>query len=258
MKLNFFKSQTFSHNNLTRRAFSSSYNNNILLTSKTLLESTKEDLNTSSVILKDLSKIDKESLYSQLNDDIKKKTFWINIYNTLIKTALRDTKMRSLYPNWEFFKTPILNIADLNLSFDDIEHKILRKSKFILSLGYITNPFPKKWETQLRVNQLDYRIHFALNCGAKSCPLIQSYDEDELNTQLEKSTKSFLFNDSYFDGNRNTLEISKIFYWFYADFGGKPGILNLHKKYGIIPHDKNDIKIVYKQYNWDIESNNYK
>ena len=42
---------------------------------------------------------------------------------------------------------------------------------------------------------LDPRIHFALNCGAKSCPPIRVYSTPNLDSQLNRASASFLCAD---------------------------------------------------------------
>ena len=65
----------------------------------------------------------------------------------------------------------------LVLSLDEIEHGILRcdrphpaTGKRLLAQGR-TDLDP----TVLSVGQFDCRIHFALNCGARSCPAVRFY-----------------------------------------------------------------------------------
>lgn len=136
-----------------------------------------------------------------------------------------------------------------------IEHGILRRSKIKLSLGYLNKPFPKEIEKKLRVEELDYRIHFALNCGAKSCPAIASYNATQIDDQLELSTHSYLSQEV--EIKNNEVWIPKLFLWFKNDFGRKKGTYKILNKYKLIePNSKP--KIHYKEYNWDIYLNHYK
>ena len=43
--------------------------------------------------------------------------------------------------------------------------------------------------------ELDPRIHFALNCGATSCPPIRVYSSSNLDSQLDRAAASFLCAD---------------------------------------------------------------
>jgi hypothetical protein len=125
-----------------------------------------------------------------------------------------------------------------------------------LGKGYITQWFPGKLEKQWRLKEVDYRIHFALNCGAKSCPPIAFYQSDKLDQQLDEATIGFLKSTSKYDSERQTITLSKILSWFSGDFGGKKGQIELLKSHGIIPSDKNP-KIVYDSYDWTVDLKQY-
>ena len=105
------------------------------------------------------------------------------------------------------------------------------------------------------VDRLDWRIHFALNCGAQSCPPIAFYKVDQLDAQLDLATSSFLQSETSIDHDRKTIHLSKLFRWFAADFGGKSGIRK-------ILADRLDTTIsgyqlIYKPYNWDEQLGNF-
>ncbi|MBS1659188.1 MAG: DUF547 domain-containing protein, partial [Bacteroidetes bacterium] len=132
----------------------------------------------------------------------------------------------------------------------DMEHGMLRHSKVWWSMGHLQKISVRKFEKQFRV-PLDYRIHFALNCGANSCPSIRFYEADRLNEQLETATKSFLSQDVQYDSLSHSVTISKISDWYSGDFGGKKGILRILYECGLIPPNKN-MSIRYRQYDWSV------
>ena len=70
------------------------------------------------------------------------------------------------------------------------------------------------------------------------------------------ATRSFLRNEARFEKDENKVYISKIFYWYKGDFGGKSGTLKILKKYKKVPEDANP-KIVYNDYNWDLLLDHY-
>merc|ERR1719184_519606 len=63
-------------------------------------------------------------------------------------------------------------------------------------IGHPATGKPEFEETDPRckvsLTKLDPRLHFALNCGARSCPPIRIYTEERINSQLEMATESFL------------------------------------------------------------------
>ena len=150
-----------------------------------------------------------------------------------------------------------ITIAGNFFSLDEIEHDILRHSKIKWSLGYLNKIFPSKKAKSLRVQQLDYRIHFALNCGAKSCPPIAFYTTASLPTQLDVATRSYLTGEASYNEEKNTLQLPAIMGWFRRDFKGKKNMLLMVKKYNIVPEEKNP-SISFKKYDWNLYLNNYK
>ncbi|MEB3186225.1 MAG: DUF547 domain-containing protein [bacterium] len=67
----------------------------------------------------------------------------------------------------------------------------------------------------------DPRIHFALNCGAVSCPPIREYEAEHLDAQLAIATRSYLADPAgcRFDAETRTLHLSRLFRWYRRDFG---------------------------------------
>ncbi|MEX1188010.1 MAG: DUF547 domain-containing protein [Bacteroidia bacterium] len=194
-----------------------------------------------------------ELLSDQLKTDDSKKAFWLNVYNAFIQDILTNSP-----DNYEdrgaFFSKNRINIAGYTMSFDFIEHGILRHSKNKLSLGYFNKLFPSKLEKSLRVDSLDFRIHFALNCGASSCPPIAYYTRENLDAELEMAEAAFIVSRSRVEGN--TVYVSKIFSWFRADFGGKSGIEQLLIKHKVIPNDS--FKLEFDDYDWNLELKKYR
>ena len=148
-------------------------------------------------------------------------------------------------------------VAGKIFSLDKIEHGILRRSKIKWSLGYFSKLFPKKTEKNLRVDKLDYRIHFALNCGAKSCPPIAFYNPENINTQLDAAATAYLTAEAEYDAATNVLKLPAILSWFRRDFGGKQKMIELLKSKQLLNADVNP-KIKFKKYDWTLYLNNYK
>jgi len=120
------------------------------------------------------------------------------------------------------------------ITLDDIEHNILR-------------PRFK-----------DPRVHFAINCAAKSCPPLRSepYYGGELDQQLEEMASAFINDPSKNRLEGNTLYVSKIFDWFEEDFNGD--ILGFFLKYAKgslkeqLEVNKEKIKVKYLDYDWSL------
>ena len=204
---------------------------------------------------KKLAEVPYDSLQTMLPTDDKKKAFWINLYNGFTQAKLKKDpakyKSRSA-----FFTARDISVARKTFSLDDIEHDILRRSGIKWNLGYLKKLFPGKTEKELRVNYLDNRIHFALNCGAKSCPPIAFYGAEKINAQLDLAAHSYLSSEAIYNAGKNTLILPAIMGWFRRDFKGKKNMLLLIKKYGIVPEAAHP-KISFAKYDWSLSLNNY-
>ena len=203
-----------------------------------------------------IAKADEPELLRQLKNDDYKKAFFINLYNGFTNYALKKNpdKYKS---RGEFFKSKQFVVAGNTLSLDDIEHGFLRKSSIKLSMGKLKKPFPSKLEKKYQVDKLDYRIHFSLNCGAKSCPPIFFYDPATIDEQLNKATKSYLTGDASYDKEKNVLAVPILMSWFRGDFGDKKGILKICTDLNIIPKNANP-KLEYNDYDWTLYLENFK
>ncbi len=211
---------------------------------------------SSDAFIKILAGADKKILQEELSNDTKKKAFWLNIYNAFVQKLLTENSEKYKNRN-SFFSLKQIVIAGKQLSLDDIEHGILRRSKIKWGLGYLNKFIPPDFEKKFRVAKLDNRIHFALNCGAKSCPPIAYYDPEKIDKQLELATRNYLKSETEYDKASGSIFLPKIMSWFRVDFGGKKGIKTMLKKYQIIDSDK-DVKISFKKYDWTLFLNNYK
>ncbi len=115
-----------------------------------------------------------------------------------------------------------------------------------IQIRVFTSIFPGKIIKQLSVSKIDYRIHFALNCGAKSCPPIAFYEYDFLDKQLETAALSFLSTETEIDSIKKEVKVTKIIQWFKADFGGTKGIKSILSKY--LHKDFSEYSVQFKNY----------
>ncbi len=197
-----------------------------------------------------LKSIIPDALAATLPTDPERMVFWINVYNSLILLLLRENP--SLYDERKaFFTHPRFTIAGQALSFDDIEHGILRRSKIKLSLGYVNKPLVSEFEKMMRVQQVDWRLHFALNCGADSCPPIEIYRLETLEEQLTQRAGHFLRDTSTYDAADNRVTVTSLMNYFRGDFGGISGIRKILKSFHITPEGSNPA-IRFDQYNWTL------
>jgi hypothetical protein len=203
-----------------------------------------------------LKHLDERILNNQLQNDHQKLAFWLNLYNGYTQVLLKKDPEQYKTRN-AFFSTKNIDVAGQHLSLDEIEHGILRRSKIKWSEGYLDKPFPSAFEKDFRVKKLDYRIHFALNCGAKSCPPIAFYDPVQIEKQLTVAVKTYLKGECEYNEAKNTISVPALMSWFRHDFGGKKGIYEILKQNKIIPAESYPT-IKFKKYDWSLFLNNYK
>ena len=200
-----------------------------------------------------LRRLNFDDLARELPDDNARKAFWINLYNAFAQVLLAEHKDFFRKNRHYFFGKNWIEIGGKRLSLNDLEHGLLRRSQFAYGLGYVGNPFASAWERRFRVEQRDFRVHFALNCGAAACPPIAAYRPDALDAQLDLATASFLETDCRYDPATNTVELSKIFQWFSGDFGGKAGICRLLTAHGVIPPGGSSPPTFrFRRYDWSL------
>ncbi len=206
-------------------------------------------------IQKALKEVSEEELENTLALDEQRKAFWINVYNGYIIAILKKDKDQ-FKDRGAFFGKKQINIAGNMLSFDDIENGMIRKSQYKFGLGYVGKIFPPSFERQLRVNHRDFRIHFAINCGAKSCPPVRIYQAKTVNEQLQNATKVYLTDYTKYDKAKDVVTTSTLMSWFRGDFGGKSGTKKILKEFNLIPEDSSP-KVAYGDYDWTLDIDNY-
>ncbi len=229
-------------------------NNTLVALSQDFMYAAKTGEPVDAMLLQ-LKELSFENLQEGLKNDAEKKAFWINAYNGFTQALLR--KDPAAYKNRsKFFTSKQAEIAGKKFSLDDMEHGILRRSKIKWSLGHFGKLFPGKTEKALRVDTLDARIHFALNCGAKSCPPIAFYDPSNISTQLDVASTAYLTGEVIYNKEKNTVGLPAIMGWFRRDFGNKKQMIRLLKTKGILPEDAHP-KIHFNKYDWELHLNNF-
>ncbi len=194
-----------------------------------------EQLVDHNLILKHLTSMENVDL-STLKSEEHKKAFWINCYNGMtnywiIKYNIQEN-MREVE---NIFSQPSLKIGGLSFALDDIEHGILRR-----------NARPRFTSTdqrfKLMMQQVDYRIHFALNCGAQSCPPIAFYQSQNIENQLSMAESVFVEQEFVVDDLQQKITCSALFDWYKTDFGDRFLADTRYKNY----------HIELKEYDWSI------
>lgn len=198
-------------------------------------------------IREEIASLDRAELSEGLETDDEKKAFWLNIYNAYIQILLREDSSRYRL-KFLFFRRRYVEVAGKKMSLDKIEHGMLRGSKLSFAFGYLGNPLAGRFERDYRVKEIDPRIHFALNCGAKTCPPIKFYSDKEIDEELDNATENYLGQEV--EVRDDKVSLPKVFYWFRGDFGGKKGIREFLEDFDIENRGK---KLEYSHWNWELD-----
>ena len=163
--------------------------------------------------------------------------FWLNLYNAGTQLLLdrRPELYESSLRTVRFFRAEAVTVAGESLSLNDVEHGILRGSQSMLGLGYLPRLRPGAFERRYRLGTVDPRIHFALNCGAASCPAIRHYEPDRVDEQLDLATRGYLESTVEHDEGKGVVRVPRLFLWYRGDFGGGSGVREFLAEYGVIP-----------------------
>lgn len=222
--------------------------------SQQLLETARQN-KPSKDIQQQLAEVSLNDLNVDLDTDTKRKAFWINIYNAYVQIILTDAPEK-FEDRGAFFSGAQIKLVGRELSFDDIEHGIIRGSQSKYALGFIPKWFVNDFERKLRVRERDGRIHFALNCGAKSCPPIPILSTDRLEEQLDAASRSYLQATTTYDAPTKTAGVTALFSWFRGDFGNLSGVREYLHRYEAIPKTA-DPSLSFNDYDWTLDLGNY-
>lgn len=158
-----------------------------------------------------------------------RRAFWINLYNALVIDAVINLGIhRSVIQGrlgiLTFFRRAAYQLGDQRVSLEDIEHGILRGNRgnpYLPGPHFATNDPRLAW-----VVPLDPRLHFALNCGGRSCPPIRAYSAGKLDAQLDLAARGFITATVGVRPEQNQVLLSPILKWYAKDFGSRQGILD--------------------------------
>jgi len=184
--------------------------------------------------------------------------FWTNVYNA--GTQLLLERRPELYEGplrfVRFFRAPCVTVAGTELGLDDIEQGILRGSRSKYGLGYVPRFRPGAFERRYRLDGPDPRVHFALNCGAGSCPAIRAYAADRIDDQLDLATGAYLESTVEYDPDADAARVPRLFLWYRGDFGGKAGIREFLRAYDAIPEDASP-RLRYRSWDWSLDAGDF-
>jgi hypothetical protein len=186
--------------------------------------------------------------------------FWINIYNALVMDAIISLGVvNSVKEVTGFYKRLKYRVGAHEFSLDDIEHGILRANSrpYMRSLRQF-GPFDVR--RRFAFEKTDPRVHFALVCGATSCPPIKFYTPDGIYRELDRAAASFINSpEVVVIPAESAISVSSILKWYAPDFGGRAGVLDFIGRYlddeekaEFVMGGGSGVKIKYLPYDWTL------
>lgn len=158
--------------------------------------------------------------------------FWINLYN-----AFTIQQVLEVYP-----VSSIMKVAGGKV-WDSKKIKVGSKE-------YTLNQIEKD---MLLKKFGEPRVHFAVNCAAKSCPPLmnKAWTADNIQSSFDLRAGMFINNLSFNTISASSVQVSKIFEWYANDFGGSSNLIKYINKYAKLTVSSS-AKVTYKEYNWNL------
>ncbi len=160
--------------------------------------------------------------------------YWINHYNArTVELILENYPIDSIKNiSFSFFSfgpwdEELITVEGIELSLNDIEHRILRPI----------------WK--------DPRIHYAVNCASMGCPnlLPKPFTAETNEMLLDEAAKGYVNHPRGVRFEDEKLVLSKIFDWYLVDFGGSTDNLLQH----ILEYSESQLYQKIKQYKGKLE-----
>lgn len=176
----------------------------------------------------------------------ERKALYINLYNAKILDLVLVANPRGSIKELSKGVNPLEIFSRDGMSFDEK----------MISLNDL--------EKRLRDEFKDPRIHFAVNCGSKSCPPIrpEAYVAGSLDGQLDDATHDYLASPGAVEvisgGGKTTIVTVKIFDWYASDFKPSGGPLAFLQKFG--PPEASEAiaagkaKLSFSEYDWSLNA----
>ena len=153
--------------------------------------------------------------------------FWLNLYNARLLHALAlRPRSGHLFRHRRLFRTGSYEVGGHSYTLDLIEHGLLRGNA---RPPYSPRRLLREGDPRLAAApaMVDPRIHFALNCGARSCPPIRPYSGESLDAELEAAARAYVAAESRLDRARGELELPGLVKLYRDDFGAREQLLAL-------------------------------
>lgn len=179
-------------------------------------------------------------------DNREKLIFWINVYNAFVQIEMQNSGLDKIYAS--MFTEELFTVAGEFVSIDMIEHGVLRGNRWKYGFGYVHGGHLPGRIRHWKCKKVDPRIHFLLNCGASSCPVIRVLTEENLDDELKMAESDFI-TEEVKEASRKEILVPSLFLYYLGDFGGFRGIRRRLRRY----LDVEKKKIRFSKFDWSPE-----
>lgn len=193
----------------------------------------------------------------RIDGDAARIAFWANLYNALVLHCLCLKPLRgSLLWHVRLFDRVACRVGAHDYPLNLIENGILRvnrRAPFRLRRPLRAGD-PRLAATPSRI---DPRVHFALNCGARSCPPIRDYEPETLDAQLELATRTYLDGETVLEPERRQVRLPRLMRLYAADFGDRARQLEFAASYlpqlaDWLREAEAAVRVRYSRFDWSV------
>ncbi|MBI4815272.1 MAG: DUF547 domain-containing protein [Deltaproteobacteria bacterium] len=159
---------------------------------------------------------------------------YIDAYNAIVIKSVLNAKMPvQVLKVPGFFDKTTWKVAGKDLTLDALEKTVIKN-----------------------VAKADPRTHMVLVCGAKGCPVLENkpYSGSDSDKRMDAATKRYVKSAAGARVSDGAVQLSEIFKWYEADFGGAKGVVDFVKKH--LGEDAKKLgdapKVSFLTYDWDL------
>ena len=182
--------------------------------------------------------------------------YWLYAYNAYV--------IRSVLDRW-----PLKSVTDVKAPVEVVKgFGFFYRQRYIFG-GTAYSLYAVENE-KIRATYKDARIHFVLNCGSESCPILRRElpTGEALEPLLQQAAVEFVSDDRnvHIDHENRKIFLSEIFKWFEKDFISDLRKRGLPTEHGLISYvasvadeeqrnellEASDFEVVFSDYDWAV------
>lgn len=196
---------------------------------------------------------------TKLDGDHARIAFFLDVYNALLRHALHERPIRGhLFRHLRLFSRAAYRIGAHRWSLGVIEHGVLRRNRRAPGSIFrlLGDGDPRAAAAPSRV---DPRVHFALNCGARSCPKVRAYQPATLERDLDDATASYFASEASVEVTTATLTLPYLCKLYAVDFGPRDQLPDFAARYlgardaTFVREHRAQLRVRFASYDWNLQ-----